>query len=93
MGFACVTPAHGIGEHAFHSAEIGELRSNIREMAGRKLADFNASFPVLVGRQRQQCPHFIETETQLTRPSHKRQAVNVADLVLPIAGGATGRAR
>jgi hypothetical protein len=85
--------AHSIREHTFHSFEIANLRPNVLKVMGRKLANFGASLLPAVGRQRQQCPHFIKAETQLARPSHECQAANVVAIVEPIPRGATGRVR
>jgi hypothetical protein len=91
--FASVAPAHSIGKHAFHSFEIANFRPNVLKVMGRKLANFGASFLPAVSRQRQQCPHFIKTETQLARPSYEFQAANVVAIVKPIPRGAPRRVR
>src|SRR5258708_38514091 len=76
-----IATSDGIGEGALHSAEVSDLRSNVRQMANREFTHFDTGFPSRVGGQRQQRPHLVETETQLTRPSHERQAMNVVHLV------------
>jgi hypothetical protein len=91
--FASVTTPDRIRQNALHRSEIGDLRPNVFKVMGRKIANFGASFLPAVGRQRQQCPHFIETETQLARPSHECQAANVVAIVKPIPRGATRRVR
>ena len=91
--FASVTTPDRIRQNALHRSEIGDLRPNVLKMLRRKLTNFNAGFLSAVGRQRQQRPHFLETETQLARPSHECQAANVLATVEPIPRGATGRGR
>jgi len=54
-GFTRITAAHCIRQHALHSAEVRNLRPNVRKVTGRELARFGANvrwgFPPFVQQQ------------------------------------------
>jgi hypothetical protein len=61
--FPDIARTHSIGKDALHRAEISNLGTDIREMAGCDIANFSTRVPVLLAGKCQQCPHFVETET------------------------------